>query len=71
MKRYERLTCINGADAVAFQVVCQSGGNSVAVADAIKAKLATLQPQLPEGISASLLIDNIERIKSSVHQIRG
>lgn len=48
---------VNGADAVTFDVRKQSGTNTVEVANAVKAKMAALEKNLPPGVTASLLID--------------
>jgi hydrophobic/amphiphilic exporter-1 (mainly G- bacteria), HAE1 family len=59
----------NGEEAVAFQVVKASKSNTVRVAEGVKAKLATLQPSLPKGLQASLLVDQSIYIESNAHEV--
>jgi hydrophobe/amphiphile efflux-1 (HAE1) family protein len=57
----------NGHDAVAFQVVKTSGGNTVKVADEVKRVLAALP--MPSGLEARLLIDQSTFIKENAHEV--
>lgn len=66
-KEQRTLIRANGQDAVAFQVVKTSGGNTVKVADAVKAALAGLS--LPAGMEARLLIDQSSFIKENAHEV--
>ncbi|HSQ63183.1 MAG TPA: efflux RND transporter permease subunit [Polyangiaceae bacterium] len=59
----------NGEPAVSFDVVKQSGSNTVAIADAVKAKLAKLEATLPPGMKASLIIDQSKFIRESTHEV--
>jgi hydrophobe/amphiphile efflux-1 (HAE1) family protein len=57
----------NGHDAVAFQVVKTSGGNTVKVAEEVKRVLAALP--MPSGLEARLLIDQSTFIKENAHEV--
>ena len=48
----------NGDEAVSFEVVKQSGRNTVAIADAVKAQLAALEKAFPPGMRAELILDS-------------
>ncbi|MDB4970806.1 MAG: Cobalt-zinc-cadmium resistance protein CzcA [Myxococcales bacterium] len=61
----------NGESAVSFSVLKQSGRNSVAVSDAVKAKLEVMKTAkiLPEGVSASLILDQARFIKENAKEV--
>ena len=59
----------NGEQAVSFQVVKQSGKNTVAVADGAKAKLAQIEKTFPAGISSSLIVDQSKFIRENIHVV--
>lgn len=59
----------NGEPAVAFEIVKQSGANTVAIANAVQAKLATMQKAFPEGMTASVIIDQSKFIKQNAHEV--
>ncbi|HVK04686.1 MAG TPA: efflux RND transporter permease subunit, partial [Armatimonadaceae bacterium] len=61
---------VNGEPAVLLQVVKQSGANSVAVIDSIKAKLAELAPTLPAGYSTTVTSDQSVFTKAAVHAVQ-
>jgi len=61
---------LNGQPAVTLVVSKQSGQNTVAVADAVKEKLAEIQPTLPRDIKAQLVGDQTIFIKSALHAIQ-
>src|SRR5581483_2229313 len=64
------LVRVNGEDAVTFEIVKQSGTNTVAVADAVRARLETLQKtRFPAGLQTSLIIDQARFIRNSVDQV--
>lgn len=60
---------VNGTSAVVFDVVKQSGQNTVAVADKVKEEIARLQKTFPEGIKASLIIDESKYIRENAHEV--
>ncbi len=69
----ERATIVrvNGENGVAFEVRRQSGQNTVAVADAVKARLEQLQRTFPTGVKTSLIFDSSEFINENIHDVQG
>ena len=61
---------VNGEHAVTFDVVKQSGQNTVAVGDKVKSRLTELESRFPAGMRASLIIDQSRFIKNSVTQVK-
>lgn len=59
----------NGEPSVSFEVVKQSGKNTVAVADAAKAKLAKIEPTFPSGMRSSVIIDQAKFIRENTHEV--
>nr|MBA3502777.1 efflux RND transporter permease subunit [Deltaproteobacteria bacterium] len=59
----------NGETAVALSVRKQSGQNTVAVVDLVKAAVTDLQPKLPEGYRVDIVRDNSEQIRTSASQV--
>jgi hydrophobe/amphiphile efflux-1 (HAE1) family protein len=57
----------NGNEAVSFQVLKQSGQNTVAVADGVQAKLKTMQ--MPAGTSVELIMDTSRFIKQNAADV--
>jgi CzcA family heavy metal efflux pump len=60
----------DGHDAVIFQVHQQPGGNTVQIAQEIKAKLAEYDRQLPRGIKIANWYDQSELITASATSVR-
>src|SRR5690348_1048691 len=67
--QWTRVTA-DGHDAVIFQVHQQPGGNTVQIAQEIKAKLAEYDRQLPGGINIANWYDQSELITSSAASVR-
>lgn len=61
---------LNGQPAVTLVVSKQSGQNTVAVADAVKARLEELKPSLPRDIKIQLVGDQTIFIKASLDAIK-
>lgn len=59
----------NGQPAVSFDVVKQSGKNTVAVSDAVKEKLATLERTFPAGYKTSVIVDQSKFIRENAHEV--
>jgi hydrophobe/amphiphile efflux-1 (HAE1) family protein len=59
----------NGDEAVSFEVVKQSGRNTVAVADLVRVKLAELEKAFPAGMSADLILDTSAFIRENAHEV--
>ena len=60
---------VNGTPAVVFEIVKQSGTNTIAVADAAFAKLDIVKAALPEGYSTQLVIDQSKFIRENAHEV--
>jgi CzcA family heavy metal efflux pump len=67
--QWTRVTA-DGRDAVLFQVYQQPGGNTVKIADGIKAKLAQISKQIPEGVKIANWYDQSDLIVASAHSTR-
>jgi len=61
---------LNGQPAVTLTVSKQSGQNTVAVADAVKERLAEIAPTLPPSVKAEVVGDQSIFIKASLHAIQ-
>jgi hydrophobe/amphiphile efflux-1 (HAE1) family protein len=61
---------LNGQPAVTLIVAKQSGQNTVAVADAVKAKLKEIQKTLPPGFKTEVVGDQSIFIKASIESIQ-
>jgi len=59
----------NGTLAIALSVRKQSGTNTVAVVDNVRAAVAKLKDQLPKGYSVDVVRDNSLQIRTSVSQV--
>jgi hydrophobic/amphiphilic exporter-1 (mainly G- bacteria), HAE1 family len=59
----------NGVPAIALSLRKQSGTNTVAVVDAVKEAVATLQTQLPAGYAVDVVRDNSVQIRTSASQV--
>ncbi len=55
---------------VVLSVIKQSGQNTVAVVDAVKARLETLARTLPEGTTVDVVRDNSEIIRTGIHAVQ-
>jgi hydrophobe/amphiphile efflux-1 (HAE1) family protein len=61
---------LNGEPAVTFDILKQSGANTVAVSDAVHEKLAALTPSFPEGVRPSVIVDQATFIKENTHEVK-
>ncbi|VTR91078.1 rnd transporter : Acriflavin resistance protein OS=Planctomyces limnophilus (strain ATCC 43296 / DSM 3776 / IFAM 1008 / 290) GN=Plim_0559 PE=4 SV=1: ACR_tran [Gemmata massiliana] len=61
---------LDGNVAVSLIIQKQSGGNTVAVADAVKARLAKIQPTLPADIKTEIIRDQSKFIKGSIEEVK-
>ncbi|MEP7125410.1 MAG: efflux RND transporter permease subunit [Byssovorax sp.] len=69
---FEDVTSLARLDGIPLQalgVLKQRGTNAVAVATAVRAKVAEIQATLPEGMKAEVLFDTTTFIEESVHEI--
>jgi hydrophobe/amphiphile efflux-1 (HAE1) family protein len=60
---------VNSDAAVAFGVRKQSGKNSVAVSDAVRAKLSELEKTFPTGMHTNLIMDQATFINENTHEV--
>jgi hydrophobic/amphiphilic exporter-1 (mainly G- bacteria), HAE1 family len=67
MRSYSNL---DGETAIALQVRKQSGTNTVAVADAVRAKMEKLNARLPAGVSIAVPVDNSTFIRNMIHDVK-
>jgi len=59
----------NGTQAIALSIRKQTGTNTVAVVDAVKAAVEGLQKNLPTGYSVDIVRDNSIQIRTSAEQV--
>ena len=64
------LSRLDGDTAVSLIVQKQSGGNTVAVAEAVKARLELLQKSLPADIKVAVIRDQSKFIKGSIDEVK-
>ncbi len=64
-----RLARANGEPAVGFGIKKLRGANAVEVGRAVKAKIAELQPQMPEGLSLNINFDNTRFVEQAISEI--
>ena len=60
---------VNGESAVSFDVLKQSGTNTIAVNDAVREKLALLEKTFPPGMRADLIIEQARFIRENTHEV--
>ncbi|PIJ49009.1 multidrug transporter subunit MdtC [Erwinia sp. OLTSP20] len=60
----------NGQPAIVISVQRQPGANVIAVVDAIKAQLPTLQAALPDGVKMQVLSDRTQTIRASISDVQ-
>jgi HAE1 family hydrophobic/amphiphilic exporter-1 len=61
---------INGKQSVLLSIRKQSGENSVAVVDALRARMKELEPTLPAGTKLKVIRDNTESTRTSVAAVQ-
>jgi hydrophobe/amphiphile efflux-1 (HAE1) family protein len=66
----ETSAIIGGQPAVVLSIRKQSGENSVAVVDALRARIAEIEPALPSGYKLNVIRDNTETTRTSVSAVR-
>ncbi|MFO0798369.1 MAG: efflux RND transporter permease subunit [Gemmataceae bacterium] len=64
------LSRLDGDEAVSLIVQKQSGGNTVAVADAVRARLEQIQQTLPPDIRVEVIRDQSKFIKGSIQEVK-
>src|SRR5882672_5086740 len=66
----ETAALVNGKESVVLSIRKQSGENSVAVVDALRARMKELEPTLPGGTKLTVIRDNTESTRTSVNAVR-
>jgi HAE1 family hydrophobic/amphiphilic exporter-1 len=61
---------INGRQALALDIVKQSGANTVAVADGVAAAIEKINPELPPHIRLRMVVDRSQFIRESIHDVQ-
>jgi len=61
---------VNSEEAVAFEVVKQSGRNTVEICKGVRDKLAALEKQFPEDLKTSLIMDQSTFIEENAHEVQ-
>ncbi len=69
VKEQESLTRVNGKRAVGLNILKQSGGNTVRVADAIKKEISRIEKEIPPDINIMIANDNSTFIRDSVNDV--
>ncbi len=69
MAEERTVSYLNGQRGVALMIRRQSGENTVAVADAVKARLAEIRPELPPGYEIVEAMDLSRFIRSAIHDV--
>lgn len=64
-----RLARLNGKPTVVLEVVRQSGANTIAVIEGVKANLDALKQQLPTDVSLEIIRDQSRYIYAALHEI--
>ncbi|MBF0387754.1 MAG: efflux RND transporter permease subunit [Candidatus Omnitrophica bacterium] len=64
-----RITRFNGTPAVGLGIKKQSGSNDVAIAHAVKARLAEVKKGLPADIHMNVVFDRTKFIEESIHDL--
>jgi HAE1 family hydrophobic/amphiphilic exporter-1 len=64
------LARLDGQTAVSLVIQKQSGANTIAVADAVKARLAKLKAALPADIQVEVIRDQSKFIKGSIQEVK-
>ncbi len=65
-KEKESLSYFKGKESIGIDIIKQSGGNTVAVADDIKAEISRIQASLPSGVMIDIVRDNSISIRNTV-----
>jgi CzcA family heavy metal efflux pump len=60
----------NGKNAVLLNIARQPSSNTVAVADAVAAEVAQLQPKLPSGVRLQVFYDQSQLVRDSISSVR-
>lgn len=65
----ESMAFYQGKASMGIDIVKQSGGNTVEVADALKTAISKIQASLPKGVNISIVRDNSVNIRNTVDDV--
>jgi HAE1 family hydrophobic/amphiphilic exporter-1 len=68
-KEIRSVSRLNGVPAVTLDIRRQSGANTVAVIEAVKANLERLLPQIPQDVKVEVIRDQSQYIYAALHEI--
>src|SRR6185503_10095183 len=66
---YDAFTNLDGKPALGIAVYLQSGGNALKVADSVRAGIARLSTDFPQGVSQIIPFDTTRFVQSSIHEV--
>src|SRR5436190_4471450 len=66
---YDAFTNLDGKPALGIAVYLQSGGNALKVADSVRAGIARLSADFPQGVSQIIPFDTTRFVQSSIHEV--
>jgi HAE1 family hydrophobic/amphiphilic exporter-1 len=69
-KEQRSLSRLNGTPTVSIEIRRQTGANTVAVINGVKAELARVQPQLPADVKLEVIRDQSRYINEALHEIK-
>lgn len=64
-----RISRFNGVQSIGLGIKKQPGTNEVEIAHRVKARLAQIQKELPEGMHAGIVVDRTKFIEDSIHEL--
>lgn len=67
--KQDSLAYYQGEDAISLDIIKQSGGNTVAIVNNIKAKISEIQKSLPSGVTINIVSDGSVSVKSTVNSV--
>lgn len=68
-KTYDTFSVLNGTPAGTMLVYQSPGSNALAVADRIRKKMEELKERFPQGLEYTLVYDNSEFVRASIHEV--
>ncbi|GAB4260678.1 efflux RND transporter permease subunit [Thermincola ferriacetica] len=69
IKEKESLSYYKGKESIGIDIVKQSGGNTVEVAEDLKKEIAEIQSSLPAGVKIDIVRDNSVNIRNTVDNV--
>lgn len=69
LEEVRRISRVNGAQGIGLGIRKQRGANTVAVADAVKERMAQVQELLPDGVELGVNFDSAPFIEESVNEL--